>query len=63
MPIHKRLTSAFAAAESRRLLRERTGRSQVVLAGRAASAIWATLRALDLYLELAERARRRGRES
>src|SRR5664279_4515862 len=48
MPIRKARFS-FAAAESRRLLRERTGRAHVVLSGRGATAIWATLRALDLH--------------
>ena len=45
----KRAQSAFAAAECRRLLRERTGRSRALLAGRGAAAILATLRALDLH--------------
>ena len=49
MPINKRKQFAFAAAETRRLLRERTGREHVILTGRGATAIWATLRALDLH--------------
>lgn len=49
MPTQRRAQSAFAAAECRRLLRERIGRSRVVLAGRGSAAIYATLRALDLH--------------
>jgi dTDP-4-amino-4,6-dideoxygalactose transaminase len=41
--------SKLAAAEVRRLLRQRTGRDHVLLTGRGATAIWATLRALDLH--------------
>lgn len=41
-------TLAFAAAESRRTLRQLTGKSHALLTGRGAAAIWATLRALDL---------------
>src|SRR5579871_1060787 len=45
----RRFASSIAAAECRRLLRERTGRAHVILTGRGATAIWATLRALDLH--------------
>ncbi len=40
---------ALAAANSRRMLRQRTGRGQVLLVGRAAAAIDAALRALDFH--------------
>ncbi len=43
----RRAQSAFAAAECRRLLRDRIGRQRVLLAGRGSAAIDATLRALD----------------
>ncbi|MBI1258633.1 MAG: hypothetical protein GC204_14290 [Chloroflexi bacterium] len=39
----------LAAAETRRLLRQHSGRGHVLLTGRGATAIWATLRALDLH--------------
>jgi dTDP-4-amino-4,6-dideoxygalactose transaminase len=42
-------TASLTSAETRRLLRERSGHKNVVLAGRGASAIWAILRALDLH--------------
>ncbi len=45
----KLLRGTLAAADARRLLRERTGRSHALLAGRGAAAIWAVLRALDLH--------------
>lgn len=40
---------SLAAADCRRLLRQRTGRDHVVLVGRAATAIRAALQALDLH--------------
>ncbi|MEO8397035.1 MAG: DegT/DnrJ/EryC1/StrS family aminotransferase, partial [Chloroflexota bacterium] len=46
MPVKR---NSLAAAEARRLLRQRTGREHVTLTGRGATAIWATLRALDLH--------------
>jgi dTDP-4-amino-4,6-dideoxygalactose transaminase len=49
LPPRKPFQSAIAAADTRRLLRERTGRANVLLAGRGAAAIWAALRALDLH--------------
>jgi len=45
MPLPRKL----AAAESRRLLRQRIGRDHVLLTGRGATAIWASLRALNLH--------------
>ncbi len=48
LPTSKRLHATVAAGESRRLLRERTGRAHALLAGRGAAALWAALRALDL---------------
>ncbi len=44
-----RFSTSIAAADCRRILRERTGRAHIVLTGRGATAIWATLRALDLH--------------
>ncbi len=44
----RRTASDFAAAECRRLLRARSGRQRVTLAGRGSAAIYAVLRALDL---------------
>jgi dTDP-4-amino-4,6-dideoxygalactose transaminase len=49
MASHKKPRFSFAASESRRLLRQRTGRTRALLAGRGLAAIWATLRALDLH--------------
>lgn len=49
MPNRKKLLSTVAAADSRHLLRERTGRAHALLAGRGAAALWAALRALDLH--------------
>ncbi len=46
MPIQR---SKLAAAEARRFLRQHSGREHVTLTGRGATAIWATLRALDLH--------------
>lgn len=47
MQLKDRRRYAFAAAEHR--LRAHTGRSHIQIVGRAATAIWATLRALDLH--------------
>src|SRR5215212_2287052 len=49
MASHTKPKFSFAASESRRLLRQRTGRGRAMLAGRGSAAIWATLRALDLH--------------
>ena len=46
MPVRQ---TSLAAAAARRLLRQRTGREHVLLTGRGATAIWATIRALDLH--------------
>ncbi len=42
-------SASLAAADARRRLRQQTRRGHVLLAGRAAAAIWAVLRALDLH--------------
>jgi dTDP-4-amino-4,6-dideoxygalactose transaminase len=40
---------SYIIAESKRLLRQRTGRAHALLVGRGAAALWATLTALDLH--------------